>query len=102
MAEFEGNATYSCEIKVLFHFMSFPVLPSIIKYMLQLQTVQFALTLTKRIEFIIEWNLLEKEYETAILLYCFHTAGVIHIFWALDHHFIEILKLILKENKIRK
>ena len=80
MAEFEGNATYSCEIKVLFHFMSFPVLPSIIKYMLQLQTVQFALTLTKRIEFIIEWNLLEKEYETAILLYCFHTAGVIHIF----------------------
>jgi len=35
---------------------------------------------TKRIEYILEWNLLEKKCKTAILLYCFHTAGVLHIF----------------------
>ena len=34
----------------------------------------------KRIEYILEWNLLEKKWKTAILLYCFHTAGVLHIF----------------------
>ena len=48
-----------------------------------------------------------KKCKTAILLYCFHTAGVIHIFlynllgsWT--HHFIENLKLISKENQIIK
>ena len=34
----------------------------------------------KRIEYILEWNLLEKKYKTAILLYCFHSAGVLLIF----------------------
>ena len=34
----------------------------------------------KRIEYILEGNLLEKKCETAILLYYFHTAGVLHIF----------------------
>jgi len=34
----------------------------------------------KRIEYILEWNLLEKKCKTAILLYCFHTAGVLYIF----------------------
>ena len=34
----------------------------------------------KRIEYILEWNLLKKQCKTAILLYCFHTAGVLHIF----------------------
>ena len=48
-----------------------------------------------------------KKCKTAILLYCFHTAGVLHIFvlftfWALEHHFIENLKLILKGNQIMK
>jgi len=43
-----------------------------------------------------------KKCKTAILLYCFHTASVLHIcvlitFWALEYHFIENLKLILKE-----
>ena len=33
-----------------------------------------------RIEYILEGNLLEKKCKTAILLYCFHTAGVLHIF----------------------
>ena len=36
--------------------------------------------LTKRIKDMIEWNLLEKKCKTAILLYCFHTAGILHIF----------------------
>ena len=35
---------------------------------------------TKRIEYILEGNFLEKKCKTAILLYCFHTAGVLHIF----------------------
>ena len=33
----------------------------------------------KRIEYILEGNL-QKKCTTAILLYCFHTAGVLHIF----------------------
>jgi len=48
-----------------------------------------------------------KKCKMAILLYCFHTAGVLHIFvlynvWALEYHFIENLELILKENRIMK
>ena len=48
-----------------------------------------------------------KKCKTAILLYYFYTAGVLHIFmlynlWALDYHFIENLKLLLKENQIMK
>jgi len=47
-----------------------------------------------------------KKCKTAILLYCFHTAGVLHICyitcWALEYHFIENLKLLLKENQIMK
>ena len=46
-----------------------------------------------------------KKCKTAILLYCFHTAGVLYIFitcWALQYHFIENLKLLLKENQIMK
>jgi len=31
-------------------------------------------------KYILEWSLLEKKCKTAILLYCFHTAGVLHIF----------------------
>ena len=46
----------------------------------------------KRIEYILEWNLLEKSVK---LPFCctVHTAGVFHIFWALENHFIENLKL---------
>ena len=36
-----------------------------------------------------------KKCKTAILLYCFHTAGVVHIL-------IENLKSMLKENQIMK
>ena len=48
-----------------------------------------------------------KKFKTTILLYCFHTAGVLHIFcyvasWALEYHYVENLKLILKENQIMK
>ena len=46
-----------------------------------------------------------KKCKTAILLYCFHTAGVLHIFALYnllgpEHHFIENLKLILKKAKL--
>ena len=36
---------------------------------------------TKRIEYILEWNLqfTRKKCKTTILLYCFHTTGVLHI-----------------------
>ena len=44
--------------------------------------------------------------KTAILMYCFHAAGVLHIFmlyfWALEYHFIENLKLMFKETQIMK
>ena len=43
-------------------------------------SVFFNQLLAKRIEYILERNLLEKKCKTAILLYCFHTAGVINIF----------------------
>ena len=43
---------------------------------------------SKRIEYILKGNLLEKKCKTAILLYCFHTAGVLHIFMlqGVPHH----------------
>ena len=48
-----------------------------------------------------------KKCKTAILLYCFHTVGVLHIFMlynllGLEYHLIENLKLLLKENQIMK
>ena len=57
------------------------------------------------IEFKLEFT--RKTCKTAILLYCFHTAGVLHIF-ALHNllgpgaSFYKNLKLILKENQIMK
>ena len=36
--------------------------------------------LAKRIEYILEGNLIEKKCKTDILLYCFHTIGVLHTF----------------------
>ena len=49
-------------------------------------------------------ELTRKKCKTAILLYCFHTTGVLHIFmlYNLEYHFIENLKLLLKENQIIK
>ena len=38
------------------------------------------ISLPKRIEYILEGKLLEKKCKTAILLYCFRTVGVLHIF----------------------
>ena len=34
----------------------------------------------QKIKYILEWNLLEKSAIRSFLLYCFHTAGVLHIF----------------------
>ena len=47
----------------------------------------------QRIEYILEWNLLEKKSTSQICAINF---------WALEHHFIENLKLILKENQSTK
>ena len=51
--------------------------------------------------------ILEKSVKRPLLLYCYHTASVLHIFMlynllALEYHFIKNLKLILKENQIMK
>ena len=59
----------------------------------------------KRIEYILEWNLLEKKCKTAFfctffILQVYFTILCYINFWALKHHFIENLKLILKENQI--
>ena len=48
-----------------------------------------------------------KKCKTAILLYCFHTAVVLHIFMLYNLlgpgiYFMENLKLLLKENQIMK
>ena len=48
-----------------------------------------------------------KKCKTAILFFCFHTTGVLHIFVLYNllgpgTSFIENLKLILKENQIMK
>jgi len=55
----------------------------------------------------IRWEFTRKKCKTAILLYCFHTAGVLYRFMLYnllgqEHHFIENLKLILKDNQIMK
>ena len=62
---------------------------------------------SKRIEYILEWNLLEKSVKrpfccTVSLLQVYFTYLCCRTFWALEHLFIENLKLILKENQIMK
>jgi len=62
---------------------------------------------SKRIEYNIRGEFTRKKCKTAILLYCFYTAGVLHIFMLFNLlgsgiSFIENLKLILKENQIMK
>ena len=60
---------------------------------------------SKRIEYILEWNLLEKSVKRPFccnvsILQVYFTYLCYITFWALEHHFIENLKLILKENQI--
>ena len=63
--------------------------------------MQYALAKENRIYIRVEFTL--KKCKTAILLYCYHTAGVLYISECeVEHHFIENLKLILKENQIMK
>ena len=62
-------------------------------------------SLPKRIEYILELNLLEKNVKrpfccTVSILQVYFTYLCYIIFWALEYHFIENLKLILKENQI--
>jgi len=61
----------------------------------------------KRIEYILDWNLLEKSVKlpfccTVTILQVYFTFLRYITFWALEHHFIENLKLTLKENQIMK
>ena len=63
--------------------------------------------LTKRVEYTLEWNLLEKSVKRpfccAVSILQVYFTYLCHItFWALEFHFIENLKLILKENQIMK
>ena len=62
---------------------------------------------SKRIEYILEWNLLEKSVKRpfscfVFILQVYFTYLFYVTFWALGHHFIEKLRLILKENQIMK
>ena len=64
---------------------------------------------SKRIEYILEWNLLEKSVKrpfccTVSILQVYFTYLCYITFWALKHHiyFIENLKLISKETQIMK
>jgi len=71
-------------------------------------SLEIALTvITNRIEYILEWNLLEKSVKrpiccTVYILQVYFTYLCNITFWALEHHFIENLKLILKETQIMK
>ena len=61
----------------------------------------------KKIEYILEWNLLKKSVKrpfccTVSILKVYFTYLCYITFWALEYHFIENLKLILKENQIMK
>ena len=61
----------------------------------------------KRIEFILELNLLEKSVKrpfccTDSILQVYFAYLLYITFWALEYHFKENLKLILKENQIMK
>ena len=62
---------------------------------------------TKRIEYILEWNLVEKSVKrpfccTVSILQVYFTYLCCITFWALEYHFIENLKLLLKEKQIMK
>ena len=61
----------------------------------------------KRIGYILEGNLLEKSVKrpfccTVSILQVYFTYLCYITFWALEHNFIENLKLMLKENQIMK
>ena len=61
----------------------------------------------KRIEYILEGNLLEKSVKrpfccTVSILQVYFIYLCYITFWALEYHFIENLKLVLKENQIMK
>ena len=63
--------------------------------------------LTKENRIYIRGEFTRKKVYNGHFVYCFHTAGVLHIFmlfnlWALEYHFIENLKLRLKANQIMK
>ena len=61
----------------------------------------------RRIAYILEWNLLGKSVKrpfccTVSILQVYFTYLCYITFWALEYHFIKNLKLMLKENQIKK
>ena len=61
--------------------------------------------ISKIIEYILEWNLVEKSVKrpfccTVSIVQVYFTYLCYITFWALEYHFIENLKVILKENQI--
>ena len=75
-----------------------------IDYQLQLVATEKC---TKRIEYILEGNLLEKSVKrpfccTVSILQVYFTYLCYTTFWALEYHFKEKLKLMLKEIRIMK
>ena len=72
-----------------------------------LQELSFFGVHTQRIEYILEGNLLEKSVKrpfccTVSILQVYFTYLCYITCWALEYHFIENLKLLLKENQIMK
>ena len=77
------------------------ILVIIVKILNYTKKLRFAIA--KENSIYIRGEFTRKKCKTTILLYCFHTAGVLHIFvlynlWALEYHFIENLKLLLKRK----
>ena len=79
--------------------------PKIIKY-IQFKVIPWK-NLNKENRIYIRGEFTRKKCKTAILLYCFHTAGVLHIFMLYNLlgpgiSFYRKSKLILKENQTMK
>ena len=79
----------------------------LMKIMWSLNLLMSDMSFTKRIEYILEGNLLEKSVKrpfccTVCILQVYFTYLYYITFWALEYHFIENLKLLLKENQIMK
>ena len=84
--------------------MALKLLAKLLIFTTKFNTHTLAMIYPKRIEYILEGNLLKK-CKTAILLYCFHTAGVLYIFILYNIlgpgiSFYGNLKLILKKTKL--
>ena len=98
-----GEFVFHVTIKIHYFFIMCRITFSQEDVLLQSLTEQYS----KRIEYILEGNLLEKSVKrpfccTVFILEVYFTYLCYITFWALEYHFIENLKLMLKENEIMK